>query len=211
MRLFSSDRIATVMDKLGFKEGEMIEHKMISNSIERAQKKVEENNFGIRKRLLEYDDVMNKQRTVVYTKRRHALMGERIGMDIVDMIWERCYNAVQQPTYDDAKMEILQVLAMEAPFTEEDFRSKKKDDLAEQTFQEAMALFKRKTERMAQIANPVIKQVYEAQGHMYENIMIPITDGKRMYNISVNLKAAYESESKEIVKSFRKSYLVAYN
>ena len=133
------------MDKLGFKEGEMIEHKMISNSIERAQKKVEENNFGIRKRLLEYDDVMNKQRTVVYTKRRHALMGERIGMDIVDMIWERCYNAVQQPTYDDAKMEILQVLAMEAPFTEEDFRSKKKDDLAEQTFQEAMALFKRKT------------------------------------------------------------------
>ena len=208
MRLFSSDRIATVMDKLGFKEGEMIEHKMISNSIERAQKKVEENNFGIRKRLLEYDDVMNKQRTVVYTKRRHALMGERIGMDIVDMIWERCYNAVQQPTYEDAKMEILQVLAMEAPFTEEDFRSKKKDDLAEQTFQEAMALFKRKTERMAQIANPVIKQVYEAQGHMYENIMIPITDGKRMYNISVNLKAAYESESKEIVKSFEKAILL---
>ena len=208
MRLFSSDRIATVMDKLGFKEGEMIEHKMISNSIERAQKKVEENNFGIRKRLLEYDDVMNKQRTVVYTKRRHALMGERIGMDIVDMIWERCYNAVQQPTYDDAKMEILQVLAMEAPFTEEDFRSKKKDDLAEQAFQEAMALFKRKTERMAQIANPVIKQVYEAQGHMYENIMIPITDGKRMYNISVNLKAAYESESKEIVKSFEKAILL---
>ena len=172
------------------------------------KKKVEENNFGIRKRLLEYDDVMNKQRTVVYTKRRHALMGERIGMDIVDMIWERCYNAVQQPTYDDAKMEILQVLAMEAPFTEEDFRSKKKDDLAEQTFQEAMALFKRKTERMAQIANPVIKQVYEAQGHMYENIMIPITDGKRMYNISVNLKAAYESESKEIVKSFEKAILL---
>ena len=172
------------------------------------KKKVEENNFGIRKRLLEYDDVMNKQRTVVYTKRRHALMGERIGMDIVDMIWERCYNAVQQPTYEDAKMEILQVLAMEAPFTEEDFRSKKKDDLAEQTFQEAMALFKRKTERMAQIANPVIKQVYEAQGHMYENIMIPITDGKRMYNISVNLKAAYESESKEIVKSFEKAILL---
>lgn len=198
MRLFSSDRIATVMDKLGFKEGEMIEHKMISNSIERAQKKVEENNFGIRKRLLEYDDVMNKQRTVVYTKRRHALMGERIGMDIVDMIWERCYNAVQQPTYDDAKMEILQVLAMEAPFTEEDFRSKKKDDLAELTFQEAMALFKRKTERMAQIANPVIKQVYEAQGHMYENIMIPITDGKRMYNISVNLKLHTKASQKKL-------------
>ena len=208
MRLFASEKIAGLMDKLGFKEGEVLEHNMLSKSVERAQKKVEENNFGIRKRLLEYDDVMNKQRTVVYTKRRHALMGERIGMDIVDMIWERCYNAVQQPTYDDAKMEILQVLAMEAPFTEEDFRSKKKDDLAEQTFQEAMALFKRKTERMAQIANPVIKQVYEAQGHMYENIMIPITDGKRMYNISVNLKAAYESESKEIVKSFEKAILL---
>ena len=208
MRLFASEKIAGLMDKLGFKEGEVLEHSMLSKSVERAQKKVEENNFGIRKRLLEYDDVMNKQRTVVYTKRRHALMGERIGMDIVDMIWERCYNAVQQPTYDDAKMEILQVLAMEAPFTEEDFRSKKKDDLAEQTFQEAMALFKRKTERMAQIANPVIKQVYEAQGHMYENIMIPITDGKRMYNISVNLKAAYESESKEIVKSFEKAILL---
>ena len=208
MRLFSSDRIASVMDKLGFKEGEMIEHSMISKSIERAQKKVEENNFGIRKRLLEYDDVMNKQRTVVYTKRRHALMGERIGMDIVNMIVDRCYNALEQPTYEDAKMEILQTLAMEAPFTEEDFRNRRKDELAEKTFEEAMALFKRKTERMAQIANPVIKQVYENQGHMYENIMIPITDGKRMYNISVNLKEAYETESKAIVKAFEKAILL---
>ena len=113
MRLFASDRLANWMDKMGFKEGEMIEHSMISKSIERAQKKVEENNFGIRKRLLEYDDVMNKQRTVVYTKRRHALMGERIGMDIVDMIWDRCVNAVEQPDYEDVKMEILQTLAME--------------------------------------------------------------------------------------------------
>ncbi len=208
MRLFSSDRIAAVMDKLGFKEGEMIEHKMISNSIERAQKKVEENNFGIRKRLLEYDDVMNKQRTVVYTKRRHALMGERIGMDIVDMIWDRCWNAVDQADFEDSKMEILQVLAMEAPYTEEEFQSKKKEDLAEMLFQAAMTAFKRKTERMAQIAMPVIKSVYENQGQMYQNIMIPITDGKRMYNISVNLKAAYESECKEIVKSFEKAILL---
>ncbi len=133
MRLFASDRLANWMDKMGFKEGEMIEHSMISKSIERAQKKVEENNFGIRKRLLEYDDVMNKQRTVVYTKRRHALMGERIGMDIVDMIWDRCVNAVEQPDYEDVKMEILQTLAMETPFSEEDFRNKKKEDLAEQT------------------------------------------------------------------------------
>ena len=123
MRLFSSDRIATVMDKLGFKEGEMIEHKMISNSIERAQKKVEENNFGIRKRLLEYDDVMNKQRTVIYTKRRHALMGERIGMDIVNMIWDRCAYAVELGDYENVKMEMFQTLAMEAPFTEEEFNS----------------------------------------------------------------------------------------
>ena len=208
MRLFSSDRIAHVMDKLGFKEGEMIEHKMISNSIERAQKKVEENNFGIRKRLLEYDDVMNKQRTVVYTKRRHALMGERIGMDISNMIWDRCYNAVDMPSYEDVRMEIFQTLAMETPFTEEDFQNKKKEDLAEVTFENAMALFKRKMDRMAQIANPVIKQVYETQGQVYENIMIPVTDGKRMYNVSVNLKEAYDTESKAIVKAFEKAILL---
>ena len=208
MRLFSSDRIATVMDKLGFKEGEMIEHKMISNSIERAQKKVEENNFGIRKRLLEYDDVMNKQRTVIYTKRRHALMGERIGMDIVNMIWDRCAYAVELGDYENVKMEMFQTLAMEVPFTEEEFNATKQEDLIEKAFEAAMANFKRKTERIAMIANPVIKQVYEAQGHMYENIMIPITDGKRMYNIPVNLKAAYETEGKEIVKSFEKAILL---
>ena len=208
MRLFSSDRIATVMDKLGFKEGEMIEHKMISNSIERAQKKVEENNFGIRKRLLEYDDVMNKQRTVIYTKRRHALMGERIGMDIVNMIWDRCAYAVELGDYENVKMEMFQTLAMEAPFSEEEFNSTKQELLVEKAFEAAMANFKRKTERIAMIANPVIKQVYETQGHMYENIMIPITDGKRMYNIAVNLKAAYENEGKEIVKSFEKAILL---
>ena len=208
MRLFSSDRIATVMDKLGFKEGEMIEHKMISNSIERAQKKVEENNFGIRKRLLEYDDVMNKQRTVIYTKRRHALMGERIGMDIVNMIWDRCAYAVELGDYENVKMEMFQTLAMEAPFTEEEFNATKQETLIEKAFEAAMANFKRKTERIAMIANPVIKQVYENQGHMYENIMIPITDGKRMYNIPVNLKAAYENEGKEIVKSFEKAILL---
>lgn len=208
MRLFSSDRIASVMDRLGFQEGEMIEHKMISNSIERAQKKVEENNFGIRKRLLEYDDVMNKQRTVVYTKRRHALMGERIGMDIVNMIWDRCANAIENNDYEGCQMEMLQTLAMEVPFTEEEFRNDKKEKLVTKSFELAMENFKRKTERLAQIANPVIKQVYENQGSMYENILIPITDGKRMYNISCNLKAAYESESKEVVKSFEKSILL---
>lgn len=208
MRLFSSDRIASVMDRLGFKEGEMIEHKMISNSIERAQKKVEENNFGIRKRLLEYDDVMNKQRTVVYTKRRHALMGERIGMDIVNMIWDRCAAAIENNDYEGSKIDLIHTLAMDAPFTEESFSSTKKQVLVEQTFHQAMSNFKRKTERLAQVANPVIKEVYEKQGAMYENILIPITDGKRMYNISCNLKDAYESESKEIVKAFEKSIVL---
>ena len=208
MRLFSSERIASVMDKLGFKEGEMIEHRMISKSIERAQKKVEENNFGIRKRLLEYDDVMNKQRTVIYTKRRHALMGERIGMDIVNMIWERCVNATSAPDYENCKMDVIQTLAMEVPFSEEEYRNEKKEKLANQLFEAAMELFKRKTDRMAQIAYPVIKQVYENQGHIYENILIPITDGKRIYNISCNLKTAYESECKEVVKSFEKAILL---
>ncbi|MEG1685513.1 MAG: preprotein translocase subunit SecA [Bacteroides sp.] len=208
MRLFASDKIAGVMDRLGFKEGEMIEAKMISNSIERAQKKVEENNFGIRKRLLEYDDVMNKQRVVVYTKRRHALMGERIGMDIVNIIWDRCAAALESNDYDEIKIDLLHTLAMEVPFTEEELHNEKREKLADRTFDVAMANFKRKTDRLAQVANPVIKQVYEKQGNMYENILIPITDGKRMYNISCNLKAAYESESKEIVKSFEKSILL---
>ncbi|MDR0658294.1 MAG: preprotein translocase subunit SecA [Mediterranea sp.] len=208
MRLFSSDRIAGVMDRLGFKEGEMIEHRMISNSIERAQKKVEENNFGIRKRLLEYDDVMNKQRTVVYTKRRHALIGERIGMDIANMIWDRCAAAIENNDYEDCKFDMLQTLAMDVPFAEDEFRNMKKEELAEKAFEPAMENFKRKTDKLAQVAYPVIKQVFENQGHMYENIMIPVTDGKRVYNISCNLKAAYDSECKEVVKAFEKSILL---
>jgi len=187
----------------------MIEHGMISKSIERAQKKVEENNFGIRKRLLEYDDVMNKQRTAIYTKRRHALMGERIGMDIVNMIWERSVNAIENnPDYTSCKLDALQTLAMELPFSEEEFRNEKKDVLIEKTFETAMENFKRKMDRLAQVAYPVIKDVYEKNGHMYENILIPITDGKRVYNISCNLKAAYESECKEVIKAFEKSILL---
>ncbi|MCK9159465.1 MAG: preprotein translocase subunit SecA [Bacteroidaceae bacterium] len=208
MRLFASERISRVMDKLGFKEGEMIEAKMISDSIERAQKKVEENNFGIRKHLLEYDDVMNKQRKVIYEERRHALMGERIGMDITNMIWDRCFNALEKADFAECELELFQTLAIETGFTEEEFSKDDKQKLANKTFDVAMASFKRKTDRMAQIANPVIKQVYETQGQQYENILIPITDGKQMYNISVNLKAAYESESKEVVKSFEKSILL---
>ena len=207
MRLFNTQLVARVMAK-GMPEGEPIEAKSVSKGVRTAQKTVEARNFEIRKNVLKYDDVMNKQRTVVYTKRRHALMGERIGMDIVNMIWDRCANAIENNDYEGCQMELLQTLAMETPFTEEEFRNEKKDTLAEKTFNIAMENFKRKTERLAQIANPVIKQVYENQGHMYENILIPITDGKRMYNISCNLKAAYESESKEVVKAFEKSILL---
>ncbi|MBQ8360572.1 MAG: preprotein translocase subunit SecA [Bacteroidaceae bacterium] len=208
MRLFASDKMASMMDRLGFKEGEVIEHKWISSSIERAQKKVEENHFGSRKRLLEYDDVMNKQRTVIYGKRRHALMGERIGMDIVNMVWERCYNAIQCPDYEAAKMEVLQTLAMELPFTEQEYSTGKKEQQAEHLFNLAMENFKRRADQLAHIAYPVIKQIYEERGQMYENILIPITDGRRLYQIPVNLKKAYETECKEAVKEFQKAILL---
>ena len=209
MRLFASERIASVMDRLGFKEGEMIESPMISKSIERAQKKVEENNFGIRKRLIEYDDVMNKQRTVIYEKRRHALMGERIGMDISNIIWDRVVNIIENSgDYQGVKEEFLHILSMEIPFTEDEYINKNREDLTEEAFQAAISNFNRRTERIQSVAQPIISQVYENQGHMYERIMVPITDGRRMYNIPCNLKEAYETESKSVVKEFEKSILL---
>jgi hypothetical protein len=208
MRLFASERIAKVMDRLGFEDGERIESPMISKSIERAQRKVEENNFGIRKHLLEYDDVMNRQRTVIYEKRRHALMGERIGMDIANIIWDRVLNIVNNNDFFGAKEEFLKVLAMEIPFNEDEYENGRREDLAERAFQEAMATFKRKTDRIQATAMPIIKQVYENQGAIYERIMVPITDGKRMYNIPCNLKEAYESEAKNVVKEFEKSVVL---
>ena len=212
MRLFASDKIAGLMDKLGFKEGEVLEHNMLSKSVERAQKKVEENNFGIRKRLLEYDDVMNSQRNVIYTRRRHALMGERIGLDVLNTIYDTSMAIAEQHSdgldYEGFKLELFKTFAMESPFTEEEFKSLKANQLADKLFETALQTFKRRMERMTQVANPVIKQVYEHQGAMYENIMIPVTDGKRMYNISCNLKEAYETESKIIAKSFQKSIVL---
>lgn len=208
MRLFASERIARVMDKLGFKDGEMIESSMINNSIERAQRKVEENNFGIRKRLLEYDDVMNKQRTVIYEKRRHALMGERVGMDIANMLWDRVINVIDKNDYAGCREGFIEIFALECPFTEEEFDGMKRDDLYEKAFQAVMAGFKRKTDRLAEIAMPVITQVYETQGQIYENIMVPITDGKLVYNIRTNLKKAYDSGSKEVVNDFEKAILL---
>ena len=186
----------------------MIESPMISRSIERAQKKVEENNFGIRKRLIEYDDVMNKQRTVIYEKRRHALMGERIGMDISNIIWDRVVNIIENNDYEGCKEEFLHILSMEVPFSEEEFTDKKRDVLCEEAFQAAIGNFNRKTEHIREVAQPIISQVYENQGAMYERIMVPLTDGRRMYNIPCNLQEAYESESKSVVKEFEKAILL---
>jgi len=209
MRLFASERIASVMDRLGFKEGEMIEAPMINKSIERAQKKVEENNFGIRKRLIEYDDVMNKQRTVIYEKRRHALMGERIGMDIANIIWDRVVNIIENSgDYQGCKEEFLHILAMEVPFTSEEYINQPREVLTENAFQAAIGNFNRRTERIQTVANPIIKQVYENQGQMYERIMVPLTDGRRMFNIPCNLKEAYDTDSKSVVKEFEKSILL---
>ena len=208
MRLFASERIAKVMDHLGFEDGERIESPMISKSIERAQKKVEENNFGIRKHLLEYDDVMNKQRTVIYEKRRHALMGERIGMDITNVIWDRVVNIIEKNDYAGAKEEFMKILAMEMPFTEEEFDSNTKAELEERAFQDAMASFKRHTDRIQADAYPVIKKVQEEQGAMYERILVPITDGRNLYQIPANLKEAYDSEAASVVTDFEKTVML---
>ena len=208
MRLFASERIARIMDRLGFKDGERIESPMISKSIERAQKKVEENNFGIRKHLLEYDDVMNKQRTVIYEKRRHALLGERIGMDITNIIWDRVINIIQTNDYEGCKEAFIKIFAMECPFTEEEFISTQREELEEKTFQMAMETFKRKTDRLQEMTYPTIKEVYETQGDRFERIVVPITDGKRIVQIVCDLKEAYETEAKSVIKQFEKNVML---
>ena len=212
MRLFGSERISGMMDKMGFKDGEVIEHKMISNSIERAQKKVEENNFGIRKRLLEYDDVMNAQREVIYAKRRHALMGERIGVDISNMIYDGAENIIESFKDDDDfegyEMELMKIYAMGSPVDEEEFKKTRSGELTEKVVEVARETFKRKTDTMASTTYPVIKEIYETKGDQYENILIPITDGKRVFNITTNLKNAYENERREVIKDFEKQTLL---
>ena len=212
MRMFGSERIASVMDRMGFQEGEMIEHSMISSSIERAQKKVEENNFGIRKRLIEYDDVMNQQRNLIYAKRRHALMGERIGVDITNMIYEIAENTIADAKsandYEGLKFDAMQTFAIELPFDEETFNRGRRAELSDQLAEAALDSFKRRMDKLMTVADPVIQQVYETKGQMYENILIPITDSKRVYNISVNLKAAAESHCKEVVREFEKRMLL---
>ena len=210
MRLFGSDRMATVMDRLGFQENEMIEHKQISKSIERAQKKVEENHFGVRKRLLEYDDVMNAQRKVIYARRRHALMGERIGLDIVNMVYDAVaalaeeYNATGD--YEQFRQDLMRWFAVDVRAGEN--ASRKVDEMTQQIFELVMASYQRKLDKFNEIAFPVIKNVYETQGSQYKNIVIPFTDGKLMYNIPVNLEEAYNTQGKAVMKAFQKAILL---
>ena len=208
MRLFASERIAKVMDRLGFEEGERIESPLISKSIERAQKKVEENNFGIRKRLLEYDDVMNKQRTVIYERRRHALMGERIGMDITNLLWDRVSYIIDHQDYEGCKESFLKIFAMDFPITEEEYSKTGADEMAEKCFQSVITEFKNRTERITQTAWPVVKDICENAAGRFDRIAIPITDNKFVYNLTFGLQALYESQAKDIVKQFEKMIML---
>lgn len=211
MRLFVTDRVMRMLDRFGLKEGEMIESKMIDNAIENAQKRVEENNFGIRKRLLEYDDVMNKQRTYIYSRRHHALLGERIGVDINNMLWdvvENLLNTYDTPTdYDDLAHEVFKILAIEMPFTDEQFRSLQKEDLIEKLHSAVMEALQRNNQRIIDVADPVIKQWVTDRG-VDGRIMVPMTDGKRVFYLRVDLKEAFESDSRSIVKEWEKSVLL---
>jgi len=214
MRLFASDRISKVMDRLGFEEGEMIEHSMINKSIERAQKKVEENNFGIRKRLLEYDDVMNKQRKVIYERRRHALMGQRIGMDISNMIWDRVLHVMRSKFYNDVREDFFRLFAMDVPFTAEEFESMNREKLEDQTFDSVMNTFKERTSRLKNIAFEVIKKAYEDNKDRIANIdqvnvQVPITWGNgRGRWMNINLKEAYETQCDNLLITFEKQMLL---
>ena len=211
MRLFATDKVVKMLDRLGLKEGERIEHSMVTHSIENAQKRVEENNFGIRKRLLEYDDVMNAQRKVVYSRRHHALMGERIGIDIMNMIYDTVDNIVAtyggQDDYEDLRLDILKTLAIELPFGEEEYKKMSNDDLTNAIYQAAVANFKRKTERMAEVAKPIITDIVENRGGQ-GLVRVPITDGKRFYGINVDLEEAYKTGAQNIAKAWQKAMLL---
>ena len=212
MRLFGSDRIVKYMDRLGLEEGEVIQHSMITKSIERAQKKVEENNFGIRKRLLEYDDVMNSQREVIYTKRRHALFGERIQLDISNMMQDTCDAIIEEHhdagDFEGFKMDLLRVFSTESPFEQNDFLRGNRGELADKLFEEAWTTYNRKVEAIGKQAYPVIKDVYETKSEQYTNIVVPISDGQRVFQITTNLKKAYETKGEEMMRAFEKSIML---
>ncbi len=213
MRLFGSDRIAKLMDRMGLKDGEVIQHRMITNSIERAQKKVEENNFGIRKRLLEYDDVMNNQREVIYKKRRNALYGERVQVDIANMMYEVCYSITEDchnnVEFEDFDMEVLRFLSISNPITEDEYLKEDIDFIAEKLYQTVRAAYKRKVKSIQMQALPIIKHVYEKQAEAYKNILVPITDGVKTYNVVTNLEKNVETECEELVRSYEKTINLA--
>ncbi|MCZ2442618.1 MAG: preprotein translocase subunit SecA [Flavobacteriales bacterium] len=214
MRLFGSERIAGMMDRIGLKEGEVITHSMITRSIERAQKKVEENNFGIRKRLLEYDDVMNQQREAVYTRRRHALYGERLSVDIANTIYDLSETIVNQTIesrdFAHFELELIRTLSIESPVTEAEFMKFNEQEITDRVFEQALESYKMRMQKIAKTAYPVIKSVYEQSAHMYENIVVPITDGKRSMQIVTSLKKAYETECKDLTLSVEKSISLAF-
>ena len=211
MRLFATDRVMKMLDTLGLKEGEMIEAKMVTKAIENAQKRVEENNFGIRKRLLEYDDVMNKQRTYIYNRRHHALLGERVGIDIANMLYdtiENLLNTHEAPNfYEDLKLDVFKVLTIEVPFTEQEYKTLSKQELIDRLYQAANEALDRKSQRIIEIAQPVIKDWVENR-NASGKILVPITDGKRIFNLRVDITEAYNSECKAIVKEWHKALLL---
>ena len=211
MRLFNSERITGIMDRLGLEEGEVIQHSMITKSIERAQKKVEENNFGIRKRLLEYDDVMNSQREVIYKKRRHALFGERLEVDVLNMLYDSLENLVNEyygGDFDEFNLELMRVMSMESAVKKDEFMTLKPEEIIERIYQVVINTYSRKVETIAKQAYPVIKEVYETKSHLYHNIVVPISDGKRIFQIVTNLEKAYQNKGKELVKSYQKQLVL---
>lgn len=211
MRIFASDRVMKMLDSLGLKEGEVIESKMVTKAIENAQKRVEENNFGIRKRLLEYDDVMNKQRTYIYARRHHALVGERIGIDIANMFYdyiENLVNTYSAPAdFDDMCLELMRVLTIEAPFTESEWRNMDKEEIIDTIHTAAIEAFERKSQRIVDVTFPVIERCL-LQENFPPMIIVPITDGKRVFQLRINLQEAYDSHSRNIVKEWHKGILL---
>ncbi|WP_294139341.1 preprotein translocase subunit SecA [uncultured Sanguibacteroides sp.] len=214
MRLFSSERIIRVMDRLGHEEGDVIQHSMITKSIERAQRKVEENNFGIRKRLLEYDDVMNSQREVIYKKRRHALLGERIGVDIANTMYDVCEGLVEEykeaNDLEEFRLAVLKNLSVNYEITPEVFQKKSGADITEDLYQQMRETYTRKVESISRQAFPVIKNVFEQRGELFKNIIVPFTDGIKMYNVVTNLEKAYHSGGEELVRAYEKSIMLAH-
>ena len=211
MRLFATDRVMKMLDTLGLKEGEMIESKMVTRAIENAQKRVEENNFGIRKRLLEYDDVMNKQRTYIYNRRHHALLGERIGIDIANMTYDLIENLVvnydQPADYEELSLELMRVLTIEPPFTEKEFAQLGREEKIERLYAAANSNLERRSQRIIEIATPVVKEWVENRGATGK-IIVPMTDGKRIFHLRADINEAYNSGCRSIVKEWHKAILL---